>query len=78
VQAWRKLPEKGEKLIFFSFLLTFGGLALFNTLDVTMMDLALNTFAWLILAAIWGLGQEINQSRDESQGDGSPEEYQGE
>jgi O-antigen ligase len=78
VQAWRKLPEKGEKLIFFSFLLAFGGLALFNTLDVTMMDLALNTFAWLILAGIWGLGQQINQSGDQRQGDGSPEEYQGE
>lgn len=75
LKTWQKLPQRAEKLTYFSFLVAFGGLALFNTLDVTMMDLALNTFAWLLLAGIWGLGQQVEQSRDQSQGNGNPEEY---
>jgi O-antigen ligase len=49
-------PRKdGDKLIFFSYLLAFGGCTLFNTVDVTLFDLRVNTFSWLLLASIGGV-----------------------
>ena len=42
------------KLIFFSYILTFLSITLFNTVDVTLFDLRANNLTWVILSAIWG------------------------
>jgi O-antigen ligase len=44
-----------DKLILFTYLLAFGGCTLFNTVDVTLFDLRVNTLGWLLLAAIGGI-----------------------
>lgn len=44
--------NNSDKLIYFSFLITFLSCTLFNLLDVTIFDLRVNTLAWIILAAI--------------------------
>jgi O-antigen ligase len=44
-----------DKLIFFSYLLAFLACVLFNTVDVSLFDLRLNTLGWLLLSAIWGV-----------------------
>lgn len=46
-----------DRLIFFSYLLAFVACTLFNTVDVTLFDLRLNTTSWLLLAAICGVSQ---------------------
>ncbi|WP_413200694.1 O-antigen ligase family protein [Nostoc piscinale] len=46
---------KADRLLFFSYLLVFGELILFNTVDVTLFDFRVNTLFWLFLAAICGL-----------------------
>lgn len=66
LMAWETLANAAEKLTLFSYLMAFGGYALFNLLDVTVLDLRLNTFAWLLLAGIWGLGQQVNQAGNQS------------
>ncbi|MEH2357887.1 O-antigen ligase family protein [Nostoc sp.] len=50
-----KYINTGDKLIFFSYLLSFVGWILLNTVDVTLFDFRLNTVSWLILAAISGV-----------------------
>ncbi|WP_445629841.1 O-antigen ligase family protein [Nostoc sp. DSM 114167] len=47
--------DTGDKLIFFSYLLSFVGWLLLNTVDVTLFDFRLNALSWLILAAIAGV-----------------------
>ena len=42
-------------LIIFSYLVAFGSCTLFNTVDVTLFDLRVNTLGWLLLAAICGV-----------------------
>jgi O-antigen ligase len=44
-----------DRLILFSYLLAFGGCILFNTVDVTLFDLRVNTLGWLLLSAICGV-----------------------
>jgi O-antigen ligase len=44
-----------NKLIFFTYLVAFGGCALFNLVDVTLFDLRVNTLGWLLLSAICGV-----------------------
>ncbi len=44
-----------DKLIFFTYLVAFGGFTLFNLVDVTLFDLRVNTLAWLVLSAICGV-----------------------
>lgn len=73
ITAWENLANHPEKLILFSYFTAFGGYALFNLLDVTVLDLRLNTFTWLILAGIWGLGQQVNQAGDQGQYNSYPE-----
>jgi O-antigen ligase len=46
--------REGDRLIFFSYLLAFGGCTLFNTVDVTLFDFRVNAISWLLLAAICG------------------------
>lgn len=47
--------SSADKLIFFSYLLAFCACTLFNTVDVTLFDLRLNTLGWILLAAICGV-----------------------
>ncbi len=46
--------SNSDKLIFFSYVLAFLAIALFNTVDVTLFDFRSNTLNWIILSAIWG------------------------
>lgn len=55
-----------EKSIFFSYILAFLAVTLFNTVDVTLFDFRLNTLNWLILAAIWGVTSNFNTSKTRS------------
>lgn len=50
-----KLHWHQDKLIFFTYLVVFGGCTVFNLVDVTLFDLRVNTLAWLILSAICGV-----------------------
>ncbi|MDZ8032038.1 O-antigen ligase family protein [Nostoc sp. DedSLP04] len=56
-----KYIDAGDKLIFFSYLLSFVGWILLNTVDVTLFDFRLNALSWLILAAIVGV---VHRDRD--------------
>jgi O-antigen ligase len=56
-----KYIDTGDKLIFFSYLLSFVGWILLNTVDVTLFDFRLNALSWLILAAISGVVHRYNQ-----------------
>ncbi len=69
-----RLQDPASRLIVLGYLVAFGGHTLFNVLDVTVLDLRLNFFAWLLLVAIWSLGQQVNQTRDHSQANGDPEQ----
>lgn len=44
-----------DKLILFTFLVTFAGCSLFNLLDVTIFDLRVSVLGWLLLSAICGV-----------------------
>ncbi|HEY9651714.1 MAG TPA: O-antigen ligase family protein [Coleofasciculaceae cyanobacterium] len=44
-----------DRLIFFTYLVAFGGFTLFNLADVTLFDLRVNTLGWLLLSAICGV-----------------------
>jgi len=44
-----------NQIIFFSYLVAFFACVLFNTVDVTIFDLRLNTLVWILLAAIYGV-----------------------
>lgn len=50
-----------DRLIFFSYLLTFVGWILLNTVDVTLFDFRLNALSWVIFAAICGVIHRYNQ-----------------
>jgi len=47
--------EPENRLIFFSYLITFIGWILFNTVDVTTFDIRLNTLSWVFVAALSGV-----------------------
>lgn len=51
-----------NKLIFFSYVLAFFACTLFNSVDVTLFDLRLNTLSWLLLSAICGVGYRAKDS----------------
>jgi O-antigen ligase len=57
--------EPENRLIFFSYLITFIGWILFNTVDVTTFDIRLNTLSWVFVAALCGVMYEY-QSRHTS------------
>jgi O-antigen ligase len=48
-----------DQLIFFSYGLGFVVYLVFNLADVTLFDFRVNTFGWLILAAIWGNTRQL-------------------
>ncbi|MCX7595627.1 MAG: O-antigen ligase family protein [Fischerella sp.] len=56
-----KYLDSEDRLILFSYLVVFGALVLFNTFDVTLFDLRLNTLSWLPIAAISGVVHRYNQ-----------------
>ena len=49
------IPFFQDRLIFFSYLITFTGCVLFHVLDVPLFDSRINILGWLLLAAISGL-----------------------
>lgn len=55
VLATRLIPSLQDRLILFSYLVAFGACTLFNTVDVTLFDLRVNTLGWLLFAAICGV-----------------------
>ncbi len=54
----------GERLIFFSYLVAFFACILFNTVDVTIFDLRLNTLVWIVFSAIAGVVYHKNDADD--------------
>ncbi|OCR01152.1 polymerase [Oscillatoriales cyanobacterium USR001] len=50
-----QISSHRDRLIFFSYLVAFAACTLFNTVDVTLFDLRVNTIGWLLLAAICGV-----------------------
>ncbi|MEB3295488.1 MAG: O-antigen ligase family protein [Synechococcales bacterium] len=57
VRTWRSAMEEDDRLILLTFLVTFMGCTLFCLLDIPLFDARINAMNWLILAAIWGVGQ---------------------
>ena len=55
-----------DKLILFTYLVAFGGCTLFNTVDVTLFDLRVNTLGWLLLSAIWGVVYRLTVNSQQS------------
>ncbi|ELR99479.1 O-antigen ligase [Gloeocapsa sp. PCC 73106] len=56
VQSILVLPYLSEgKIIFLSYLMAFTACILFNSLDVSLFDLRVNTITWILLAAIAGI-----------------------
>ncbi len=49
------LTHPSDRLIYYSYLITFLALILFNCFDVTLFDFRVNTYSWLILSGIWGV-----------------------
>lgn len=49
------LTHPSDRLIYYSYLITFLALILFNCFDVTLFDFRVNTLSWLILSGIWGV-----------------------
>ncbi len=47
--------KKEDKLIIFGFIMVFLACTLFNTVDVSIFDLRINTLGWLLLASICGV-----------------------
>ena len=55
-----------DKSIFFSYILAFLAITLFNAVDVTLFDFRLNTLSWLILSAIWGVTSNFSTPKRDS------------
>ncbi|MDD1432582.1 polymerase, partial [Dolichospermum sp. ST_sed6] len=56
--------EPENRLIFFSYLITFIGWILFNTVDVTTFDIRLNTLSWVFVAALSGVMYQYNSKQN--------------
>jgi O-antigen ligase len=54
---WSSINRRDErdKLIFFSYLVALLACILFNTVDVTIFDVRLNTLVWIVLSAVAGV-----------------------
>lgn len=57
-----KLIDIENRLIFFSYLVVFVCLVLFNTVDVSLYDLRLNSLSWITLSAISGVAYSYHYS----------------
>ncbi|MDJ0553095.1 MAG: O-antigen ligase family protein [Microcoleaceae cyanobacterium MO_207.B10] len=60
---WADIYSRGERLIFFSYLVAFGACTIFNMFDVTLFDLRVNTMGWLLLAAICGNSSRLHSEQ---------------
>jgi O-antigen ligase len=49
--------HRADRLWLFSYLIAFGAIALFHSLDVPLFDARINLLGWLLLAAIWGIAR---------------------
>ncbi len=58
-----------DKLIFFSYLVALLTCILFNTVDVSLFDLRLNTLGWLLLSAISGVSSSLTYREKLAQSD---------
>jgi O-antigen ligase len=58
--AFLRQQKAGGELIIFTYLVAFGACILFNTVDVTLSDVKINTIVWFLLAAIAGLSKPVN------------------
>lgn len=57
------IPFFQDRLIFFSYLITFTGCVLFHLLDVPLFDSRINILGWLLLAAISGVVERAASNR---------------
>lgn len=55
------LRHQGQQILFFSYLIGFFALCLYNLSDVTIFDLRNNAFGWLFLAAIAGVSHNYQE-----------------
>lgn len=53
------LINPSDRLIYYSYLITFLALILFNFFDVSLFDFRVHTYGWLILSGIWGVACTI-------------------
>jgi O-antigen ligase len=49
------INQQGDRLIIFTYLITFSSCVLFNLLDVSLFDIRVNLLGWLLLSAIGGI-----------------------
>lgn len=66
ILLWRDwIGNHQDKLIFFSYIIAFFGCIIFNLIDVSIFDLRINTFGWLLLSTLVGLSryQVINNTK---------------
>ncbi|MGC1245415.1 MAG: hypothetical protein WA865_04310, partial [Spirulinaceae cyanobacterium] len=47
-----------DRLIIFTYLVTFSSCVLFNLFDVSLFDFRANTFVWIILTALLGISKD--------------------
>lgn len=61
-----ELDRRVDRLWLFSYLIAFGALSLFHSLDVPLFDARINLLGWSLLAAIWGIarGSQNKESRN--------------
>ncbi len=57
-----QFPHPADNLIFFSYIVVLVSLILFNTVDVSIFDLRLNTLTWLLLSTIAGVTYSKKQN----------------
>lgn len=56
------LTHPSDRLIYYSYLITFLALIVFNCFDVSLFDFRVNTYGWLILSGIWGVACTIQKT----------------
>jgi hypothetical protein len=57
--VWLRAAGGRDRLIMFTYVLTFMACTVFSLFDVTLFDARVNVMGWLVLAAIWGVGQTV-------------------
>ena len=63
VSETQVIPFFQDRLIFFSYLLTFSACVLFNLLDIPLFDSRINILGWLLLASISGVVERSPSNR---------------
>jgi O-antigen ligase len=60
--VWLRSAAGRDRFMMFSYVLTFMACTVFSLFDVTLFDARVNVMGWLVLAAIWGVGQTVATS----------------